>query len=205
MKKEAAELNYKYSLAKGELRVKAIELHHKRYEEVGYFSKNETDHYEKYAEYFVVQTENLDEVVGITRLIYTKLEELPTMKNFQIYDIERARMQQLDKSRYAEISAFTKMQQHDVGLGLIRMMFQYSFSHGLTHLVCCVDERVYRYMVRAFNFPYKVIGEPKVYLGSTTIPCVINLAEGIASLKESRPKLYEYLVDYEASIIEVCQ
>jgi N-acyl-L-homoserine lactone synthetase len=129
-------------------------------------------------------------------LIFEKIDELPTMKNFKIYDIERARMNQLDKNCFAEFSAFTKLQNHDVGMGLIKSVLEYSFQHNLTHWVCCLDQRVYNYMHRMFKFPFRVVGETQVYLGSTTIPCILNLAECLSTLKELRPALYDYLVDF---------
>jgi N-acyl-L-homoserine lactone synthetase len=194
---------YYYSIAKGELREKAIDLHHKRYQELGFYTRNQIDPYEQLSEYFIAHSSQNNEVVGVSRLIHTKMNDLPTIQNFNIYDLEKIRLQQLDKSCYAEISAFTKMQNHDVGMGLIKLIFQHSFYQGLTHLVCCVDERVYNYLHRMFKFPFKVIGEAKVYLGSNTIPCVLDLSDGLATVKERRPQLYEYLLDYETITAEV--
>lgn len=192
-----SENNYSYSLAKGNLREEAIRLHHQRYMEVGFFSQNEMDPYEGVSEYFVAQTEDLDSVVGVTRLIFDKIDELPTITNFKIYDIERARLNQLTKGQFAEFSAFTKMQNHDVGMGLIKSVLEYSSNQNMTHWVCCLDQRVYNYIHRMFKFPFRVVGESKVYLGSTTIPCSLNLSECLSTLKELRPALYDYLVDFE--------
>lgn len=191
------ETNYVYNLAKGSLREEAVQLHHQRYEEVGFFNKNEVDPYEEISEYFVAQAHMINQVVGVTRLILDKPQELPTMKLFNIYDIERARMKLIDPSKIAEISAFTKMQAHDVGLGLIKSVIVYSYEHGLSHWVCCIDERVYNYMLRMFKFPFKVIGESKVYLGSISIPCILDIRECLTTLKELRPSLYDYFVSFD--------
>ncbi len=187
-------MDYVYSVAQGKLKEKAIQLHFQRYLEVGFFKKGETDPYETSSLYFTVQPDDSKEVVGVTRLIFNKLEDLPTIKNFNIYDIEKARIDQLDKSRYAELSAFTKMPAHDVGLGLIRIALQYSLEIGMSLWVCCVDERVYNYMNRIFKDPFRIIGEPQVYLGSMTIPCVMNLEEILINLKSVRLPMYEYLM-----------
>jgi len=195
------QIRYRYSLAQGPLREKAIRLHHQRYEEVGFFKKNETDPYEQASTYFAALIEN--EVVGVTRLIFDKLEELPTMKNFKIYDIERAKLNQLDRRRFAEISAFTKMPAHDVSAGLIKTVLQYSLDIGLTHWICCIDERVYNYMYRMVKFPFKEIGVRQVYLGSVTIPCVLNLSEFLANLKVHRPSLFQYFTQQDAGLLEV--
>ncbi|MFO8069969.1 MAG: hypothetical protein R6U02_08390 [Alkalibacterium sp.] len=193
---------YFFGKAEGALSKEAIELHHQRYKEVGFFKQNENDLYKDYSTYFVVQNANLKEVVGVTRLIFMSLDDLPTMKHFNIFDIEKMKLAGLENNKYAEISAFTKMPKHDVGLGLMRTVLSYSLNNGLTHWVCCIDERVYRYMQRIFKFPFEVIGEPNVYLGSKTIPCVMNLSECLITLKEKRPTLYDYFVEDEEKLLE---
>jgi N-acyl-L-homoserine lactone synthetase len=188
---------YQYSVAYDKLRDKAIRLHHQRYMEVGFFKENEKDHYESLSTYFTAQKPHDGEVVGVTRLIFAKLEQLPTISNFNIYDIEKARLTQLERSRYAEISAFTKMPDHDVGMGLIRTVLQYSLVNGVTHWICCIDERVYNYMHKMFKFPFRVIGVPQIYLGSQSIPCLLDLSECLSILRERRSSLHEYLMLFE--------
>lgn len=194
--------NYHFGIAQGVSREKAISLHHQRYEEVGFFRNDEEDPYEKSSKYFMAQTYD-NTVVGVTRLIYSQFDELPTIKHFEIYDINKAKLNQLEPNRVAEISAFTKMPAHDVGIGLIKTVLQYSLQTGLTYWVCCIDQRVYNYMHRMFKFPFQVIGEPKVYLGSTTIPCALNLTECLSNLKERRSTLYEYFVEGEKEQLKV--
>lgn len=193
---------YQFGKVDGLLSNKAIALHHQRYQEVGFLKKDEEDPYIDDSTYFVVQTADSKEIVGVTRLIFMSLENLPTMKHFNIFEIEKMKLAGLEENKYAEISAFTKMPKHDVGLGLIRTVLNYSLANGLTHWVCCIDERVYRYMHRIFKFPFEVIGEPNVYLGSKTIPCVLNLTECLTTLKVKRRKLYDYLVETEENILE---
>lgn len=185
--------NYYYAVAQGDLREHAIKLHHQRYEEVGFFRKDEVDHYEQISTYFSAQADD-GTVVGVTRLIYAGLDELPTIKHFQIYDLELEKLNQLDRTRFAEVSAFTKMPQHEVGAGLIRAILQFSLASGLTHWICCIDERVYKYMQRMIKFPLKVIGAPQVYLGSVTIPCALQLSEFLVNLQQHRPTLYDYFL-----------
>ncbi|SFS71940.1 hypothetical protein [Paenibacillus sp. BC26] len=194
---------YFYSVARGKMREKAIKLHVERYLEVGFFNKNEKDPYQANSTYFTSQPIATDEVVGVTRLIFEKLDELPTLQNFRIFDIERIKLQQLEVIRYAELSAFTKLPAHDVALGLLKTALQYSLQIGITHWVCCVDERVYNYMNRIFKFPFRLIGEPRVYLGSNTIPCVLVLDDVLNTVREERPALYDYLVEQETRYLEV--
>jgi N-acyl-L-homoserine lactone synthetase len=198
-------LSYNYHEACGIERERAIRLHHQRYQEVGFFRKDEKDPYEPNSNYFVAESMMDNTIVGVTRLIFEKLEELPTMKYFSLYDLEKAKLMQLDRNQYAEISAFTKLPQHDVGIGLIRTVLQYSRHTGISHWICCIDERVYNYMHRMFKFPFKVVGAPKLYLGSTSIPCVLNLTECLNTLEVYRPILYNYLSENSYKTNEVVQ
>jgi len=202
---EKNQLSYVYGVAQGKLKEKAIQLHYQRYLEVGFFKQGEKDPYENNSLYFTVQSESSREVVGVTRLIFNKIDELPTIKNFKIYDIEKAKIGQLERNRYAELSAFTKMPAHDVGLGLIRIALQYSLSVGMTSWVCCVDERVYNYMNRIFKNPFRQIGESQVYLGSMTIPCVMNLEEVLENLRAVRMPMYDYLMEQKTAYMEAIQ
>jgi hypothetical protein len=193
---------YVYNVAVGKMKEKAISLHFQRYVEVGFFKEGEMDPYKEKSLYFAVQPNESSEVVGVTRLIFDKLEDLPTMKHFQIYDIEKARIDQLDVKRYAELSAFTKLPGHDVGLGLIRSAIQYSLEVGITLWVCCLDERVFNYLDRIFKNPFRIIGEAQVYLGSKTIPCTMNLEEVLPNLKKVRTPLYDFLVTPQSRYLE---
>ncbi|MHA6482422.1 N-acyl amino acid synthase FeeM domain-containing protein [Paenibacillus sp. strain BS8-2] len=197
--------SYSFRVAQGELRKQAITLHVERYLEVGFFRNEEVDPYQDNAVYFTAASKETDDVVGVTRLIFEKLEKLPTVANFNIYDLEKARLQALDSHRYAELSAFTKLPAHDVALGLIKTVFQYSEQVGITHWICCVDERVYNYMNRVFRFPFRMIGEPKVYLGSNSIPCVLILSDILETIKAERAPLYEYFIERQTRYLEVIQ
>ncbi len=195
--------DYHFGTVEGILREKAVKLHHQRYYEVGYFKENDVDPYEECATYFVAQSVKSKEIVGVTRLIYEELHELPTMKNFNIYDIENLKLSKLDKNKVAEVSAFTKMKKHDVGLAIIKTVLNYSLDQEMTHWICCIDERVYNYMHRIFKFPFEVIGEPQVYLGSKSIPCLLNLSQCLIQLKEKRRPLYDYFVSSTENSKEV--
>lgn len=188
------EEGYNFKLAEGSLFQEAMALHYQRYQEVGFIKDDEDDPYVDSSKYFIVQTADTLEVVGVTRLIYKALEDLPTIRNFDIFEEQLEKLAQLDSNKYAEVSAFTKMPKHDVGLGLIRTIFKYSMENDLSHWICCVDERVYRYLNRIFKFPFEVIGEPTVYLGSKSIPCMLDLSECLMALKEKRKPLYDYLL-----------
>lgn len=195
------ENNHTMKLARGALKERAINYHHRRYYEVGFFKEDALDPYVDDSTYFVAQSN--EAVIGVTRLIHLPLNELPTIKEFNIYDIPKAKIQQFDPHCYAEISAFTKSPHTDCGLELIRTVLQYSRAVTITHWICCIDERVYNYMHRMFKFPFEIIGESKVYLGSNTIPCILDLESCLFVLKEKRTVLYDYLTANQKQILEV--
>ncbi|WP_019414426.1 hypothetical protein [Paenisporosarcina sp. TG20] len=194
---------YYYGQAISQFREEAIQLHRKRYSEVGFLLEDEQDPYESDSLYFVAKDQEKNEIVGVTRLIFKPLLELATLEHFTIYDLDIKKLQKLDKNSYAEVSAFTKMPQHEVGMDIIRTVFQYSLHHGITHWICCIDERVYKYLNRVFGPAFKIIGEPQVYLGSVTIPCILDIPAGTPIFKSTKPKLYEFLFNYENQILEV--
>src|SRR5438874_427352 len=100
---------YHFGIAVNNIREEAILLHRMRYLEVGFFKEGEKDPYEKDSLYFVGQETGLNQVVGVSRLIFKPLEQLPTIRNFDIYDIDLARLMKLGDHCYAEMSAFTKL------------------------------------------------------------------------------------------------
>lgn len=197
------ENHYHYFCATGKERAEAVALHYQRYQEVGFFTQNEQDPYELFSTYFGVSTLFDKKMVGVSRLIFKDVEELPTVKHFNIFDIEKRKIKLLERSKVVEMGAFTKLPQHDVSLGLIKICLQHSFQSGITHWICCLDERVYKYMHRIFKFPFNVIGETQVYLGSNTVPCLLNLSECIECLRQSRPAVYDYFEIYNEALQEV--
>lgn len=194
---------YYYGQAISQFREDAIKLHRKRYSEVGFLLEDEKDPYESDSLYFVAKDQEKNAIVGVTRLIFKPFLELPTVEHFTIYDLDLKKLQKLDNNKYAEFSAFTKMPQHEVGMDIIRTVFQYSLHHGITHWICCIDERVYKYLNRVFGPVFKMIGEPKVYLGSISIPCIIDINNGVLAFKHTKPKLYDFIVNFENQILEV--
>jgi N-acyl-L-homoserine lactone synthetase len=194
---------YYFGLAKNKIREEAIALHLKRYQEVGFFKEGEKDPYEQDSLYFIAQETTINQVVGVTRLIFKPIGQLPTLKNFKIYDLNYGRLMKLKENCYVEISAFTKLPKHEVGVHLIRTIFHYSNQNGITHWIACIDERVFRYLNRIFSSIFKEIGVPKIYLGSLTVPCVVDLHEAIKQIKEQRPTLYTFLMESDKQVMEV--
>ena len=101
------------------------------------------------------------------------------------------------------MSAFTKLPKHEVGLHLIRTTLRYSYQNGITHWVACIDERVYRYLNRVFGSIFKGIGIPKEYLGSISVPCIVDIPLAMEQIKIQRPRLFRFLNEANDQIMEV--
>ncbi|WNF37946.1 hypothetical protein RJD24_05775 [Bacillaceae bacterium IKA-2] len=195
--------HYHFGPAFNKVREEAIALHRLRYEELGFFKKGEKDPYEQNSLYFVGQETTFNQVVGVTRLIFQPMDQLPTITSFEIYDIDYTKLLKLENHSYAEMSAFTKLPKHEIGVHLIRMIIHYSKQNGITHWVACIDERVYRYLNRILSPIFKEIGVPKVYLGSKTVPCLVDIHASMKQISEQRPKLYQFLIEGEEKKMEV--
>lgn len=185
--------NYSYFLATGKSKEVAIKLHHERYIDLGFFTKNEVDPYESMSTYFAVSEGHpSNNIVGVSRLISApSVMGLPTIKNFDVKSNVVDHLLGLDQSSVVEYSAFTKLPNHNVGIGLIVECFRYSMDNNCGHWLCCLDDRVYNYLHRVFKVPFDVIGTPKVYLGSNTIPCYIDLYTYQESVKDVNKRIYD--------------
>ncbi|MFC0472447.1 hypothetical protein ACFFHM_18655 [Halalkalibacter kiskunsagensis] len=192
--------SYVYSKANGLLKMEAKALHYKRYIELGFFHRNEIDNYDEESIYFIAQTNDQKKVVGVTRLIRKQLDQLPTIRNFIIYDAELELLKKVETACLVEVSAFTKVPRHNVGLGLIRTIMQYSLENQIEVWICCVDQRVFRYINRLFDYPFQIIGEPKIYLGSNSMPCMFPIKDGLQHIKEKKYQMYKFLMTSDKNV-----
>ncbi|MBU9721958.1 MULTISPECIES: N-acyl amino acid synthase FeeM domain-containing protein [Bacillaceae] len=203
MKKSNFQYQYQFGIASNQVRKEAVALHRARYQDVGFLKDDEEDPYENDSVYFVAQEMTRNQVVGVTRLIFLPVEKLPTFTNFNIYNKDYTKLIMLEPGSYAEMSAFTKMKNHDVGVFLLASIYQYSYQHGITHWFANIDERVYRYLNRVFSEIFKEIGNRRVYMGSVSVPCVVDLENAMIQMKERRPKIHELFLKTSYREMEV--
>lgn len=108
---------YHFGPASNKAREEAIALHRMRYEELGFFKNGEEDPYEKDSLYFVGQETTFNQVVGVTRLIFKPMDQLPTIKSFEIYDIDYTKLLKLENHRYVPLQNCQSMKSEFILLG----------------------------------------------------------------------------------------
>jgi hypothetical protein len=173
------------------LRREAIRLHRQRYEEIGFMPEDFQDAYEPDALYFGAWHRGSNQIVGVCRLVFGELWSLSTVSCFELFEKDRQALALLAPGTYAEFGAFTKLPGHDVAGGLLSAAVQYVSDAGLTHVLCCVDERVKRHMQQRFGLPYRVIGATRPFHGSTKVPCVLSvtgLVDCMEAFQRERPQ-----------------
>lgn len=174
---------YTYGVARDqETKTQAVELHRRRYAELGYLNDQSFDPYEEKSVYFAAVDKESQNVVGVNRLVFDELDELPTLKHFDISHDLRRRFRQLPSGSYAEMGAFTKDRGHSVTLGILKSAFRNSLNSGVRYWFCCLDSRVYRLLEKLLGVTFDVIGATKYYQGPETIPCYIDLVAIAESL-----------------------
>lgn len=124
-------------------------------------------------------------VVGVARLIPNTLLGLPALQEFELTAAGRNAVWGIEPSRLVEVSALATAKGQGFARSsliadrLYRAMYQYSVvSAGYTHWCAAMDTRVKKHLVGSRNFLLlEEIGIPKDYLGSPTVPCLLNLLE----------------------------
>jgi N-acyl-L-homoserine lactone synthetase len=184
--------SYRFSQAEGELRRQAIALHRQRYMEVGFMPNDFQDPYEKNSLYFVAQEEETQQVVGVCRLVLQELRTLPTYAHFELFEHERRNLEQLKSGTYTELGAVTKLPGHpEVTPGLIAIALAHASDRGMSHLLCCIDQRFFQSARRYMGVPFQIIGKDQLFYGSLKIPCVVNISNTLEQLKARKPRAFE--------------
>jgi hypothetical protein len=168
---------YRFSQAHGLARKEAIHFHRQRYQAIGFMPEGFQDPYEPDALYFGAWHRWSNQIVGVCRLIFQELWKLSTLSSFELFEQDRQALARLAPGTYTEFGAFTKLPEHDVAAGLLSVAIQYTADAGLTHVLCCVDQRVMKHMQQRFGLPYRVIGIPRAFHGSIKVPSVLSVTE----------------------------
>ncbi len=202
MKRDTA--SYRFIQAEGELRRQAIALHRQRYMEVGFMPPDFQDPYEKGSRYFVAQDEATQQVIGVCRLVRQELRTLPTYAHFELFEQERQGLEQLKPGTYSELGALTKLPEHpDVTPGLIATALAHAAGLGMSHVLCCIDQRLFHTVRTHLGIPLRVIGGARLFHGSLKIPCLVDIRESLEQLTARKPQVARHLALQPAAPREV--
>lgn len=165
----------------------ARRLQGRRYLDAGFVDRLRSDGtiddpYLRISDWFGVADAERSTVVGVSRLIRCTPFGLPALDEF---DISATGMKMLDgiaPDQVAEVSALAVARGYgairggEVAKALYRAMYQYSLLEAkYTHWVAAIDVRVRRHLVRSHGFLFEEIGESRMYLGSETVPVLLDL------------------------------
>jgi hypothetical protein len=132
--------------------------------------------------------------IGSARLIIADKEHPLPMVSAQEIQIW-PKYQVAVKEVKVEMSQLAKTKNSNTGtlLGLLRISKMYSETQNVENWVATIDEKVFKLLQR-MCFDVKQVGDPVDYLGSISIPTIINIKNSIESVaKNSSPELAKFL------------
>jgi len=179
----------------------ARRLHHDGYLRVGYISKPTPtrtidDGYHKFSDYIIAvylngSNENArsGEVVGVIRAVKNSPLGFPVLNEFKIYLPFREWLRNVDKNRIIEVGALFTKPGYSVARGLYRAMWQYSKARGDKYWLAAIDKRLFRVFTQRAHFYFDQIGLERLYLGSITIPAVLDCRKQKVLMYQHAPEL----------------
>lgn len=168
-----------YKIADSKESLEARKLVSKRYYEVGYLNKRESqkpfeDKYIKKSIYFIAKCNN--EVVGAIRLVKNSRIGLPTINEFKLYNKAKGSLSRVKDGSLVEIGNLAANPGHYIARGLYKQVITYCVQNSLLP-IASIDRNLLNYffakywMLKPF---YMVAGRPKYYVGSVSVPVIIK-------------------------------
>lgn len=197
---------YKIATSKHEIEL-ARRFQHDGYLHVGYIKEPTPtgkieDDYWQYSDY--IMAISLDEqnnhngsditgdITGVIRLVKNSKNGFPVLNDFDLFPEIKRSIRSLNLDNTVEIGALFAMPGSNVGRGLYRAAWQYSKARSIKHWLAGIDKRVYRIFEKAFYFSFKQIGPEKHYVGSITVPAILDPAAQVKRLYKINPKLGDF-------------
>ncbi len=162
-----------------------------------YAEPEEKDEYDERQSIIFLAVDDTGQAVGTARIIMPGDIPLPIERHFDLQPRERVEALHGSIVCGGEISRFivpdgNRYHKHEItyklGIALIRALIQ----AGASHAYISADYRFFR-LLAMLGASFTPIGEPKVYMGSKTVPAITRLSALAARLKSERPVLHEQL------------
>lgn len=176
----------------------ARRLHHDIYLGVGYIKEPTLsgmieDGYHPYSDYiiaiFIDGKPGKGEIVGVTRIIKNSPLGYPTLKEFKISKKAGAWMDSVDPYSIIEIGSLCVKPGFSAAKGLYRYAWQYSKIRRDILWLACIDKDLLDILKKRYQFYFEQIGKEKFYLGSITVPAVLDCKRQKALMN---PKLFAF-------------
>lgn len=156
----------------------------------------EVDKYDIHSIHFIVKNKKQSNIVATVRLIKNEINGLPIENDFRIkLDSYKKKSQEiLEISRLAVSKNYRKasMGKHYVLLILIKLIFDYCIKYNYNFLVAAVDMHFFN-ILKKMNLDFKILDKPKMYMGSESIPILINVSEALPKLKRKNFIVWRFL------------
>jgi len=176
--------SFLYKVAEGNEIRKAQEFQHDGYLRIGYIDKpNPTrfieDPYQKYSAYIIaLKSENgvigNGELVGVIRQIHHSSLGFPVINDFKLYPEAKARLESIDPQTIVELGGLYTEPGCNVAKDLYSYAWQRSKLLGHRHWLAAIDLRLFKIFRKRLLFQFNQIGYEKFYLGSITVPAMMD-------------------------------
>ncbi|USN53792.1 MAG: GNAT family N-acetyltransferase [Candidatus Nomurabacteria bacterium] len=160
-----------------------------------YPNRSEKDEYDDCSIHFIAINKKTKNVVGTIRLIKRTNRNLPIEHDFGIsLNGSISSKKVVEISRLAVDKKFRKssLKHPSIMLGLLKACYRYAEENGIAMFVAAIDQNVYN-MLKKFRFSFNLLGEPKHYMGSISVPVLIDIEKESQWLKIVNPGLWTFL------------
>jgi len=176
-------LVYKLANTEEEINI-ARRIHHDGYLRVGYISGATPtgmveDGYHPYSDYIIAilmngKSKRKGEVVGVMRIIKNSPLGYPTLNEFEISKRAKDWISSIDPESIIEVGSLFVKPGYSAAKGLYRYAWQYSKIRRDTLWLACIDKTLFEVLKRRYQFYFKRIGREQFYLGSVTVPAMLD-------------------------------
>lgn len=157
----------------------------------------ERDEYDDRQALSFLALDNDGQPAGTARLLLPGPIPLPIERHFEL--VGRASIEDAHgRLAYAaEVSRFIvpphpRYRRHEITHALCMALLGTLLGMGASHAYISADHRFFRLLVM-LGFPFAAIGASREYLGSPTVPGIVNLPDLAERLRREKPALYELL------------
>lgn len=117
--------------------------------------------------------------IGTCRIIFQGEHDLPIMKHFKLLPLDEIEMTLGPLTNHIEISRFVAppnklFKPHQITLALCQGFIKHCLNIGVSKGFMSIDYRFFR-LLRMLKFPLFKVGESEDYMGSLTVPALLNL------------------------------
>lgn len=177
----------------------AYRCHHDCYVAAGYleprFSGMYQDRFSAVADYYLVCVDGAGDtdqptrqIAGVVRLIHQ--HPMPMFIDFELSRLAQVRLFDTEPAEFMEISALSWRPGMDEILPhLYRAIWQGAQRRQRHWLIASLDECLLA-RIRADGWPFRVGGESRFYMGSTTTPVYFQTEQIAAALPATNPTLW---------------